>query len=412
MKEPNDLIVLYVDDEVYSLKYFEKDFSSAFRILTAPSAPAAWNLIQAQPNEIGLVLSDQRMPGETGVELLTKVRRQYPHITRILVTAYAEIADAVDAVNDAGIYRYISKPWEIPELRLSLARGLEFSALRRERDELMGLKLSALHQMLLLDRARNLAGLAAGLDGRFRNSLAAASDYIQAMPRHFARPNLEGPTRLPHGKNFEAQVRHSNEYLARVASTMWELAAENSQPETQPISFEDLFELVRKSGGTGLANGLLLKSDDSLPAMRVNTRLLSKMVLGLASGIRSVADAERPVALEAVASSDKASYVALIFHDEGADWSPEQLSRFFALGSSPSGLDPSARPELPVWFFIARHLGGRIQVKGTGSCRVLLELPADPAKGLPVETDRIRIFQQLLQGEHGLEELLTSGRKG
>ena len=411
MKDLTDLIVLYVDDEVLSLKYFEKDFSSTFRVLTAPNAQAAWNLIQAQPNEIGLVLSDQRMPGETGVELLTKIRRQYPQITRILVTAYSEISDAVDAVNDAGIYRYISKPWELPELKLSLARGLEFSALRRERDELMGLKLSALHQMLLLDRARNLAGLAAGLSGHVRDSLAAASDYVQALPRHFARPNLDGPARLPHGKNFEAQLRGSNEHLARVATTMWGLADEGLNARAEPISVQDLLESVKTAGGTGLANGLLLKSDESLPTIRLNHKLISKMLLGLASGIRSVADVERPLTLEAIASSEKAAYVALIFHDEGPDWSSEQWARFFALGANSGGLEASGRTELPVWFFLARHLGGRIQVKGTGGCRVLVEIPANPTAVPTVGGNQLRILQQLLQGEHGLEELLSSGRK-
>ena len=412
MNRTNELIVLYVDDEVLSLKYFEKDFAPEFRTQTAANAQKAWAIIQAQPNEIGLVMSDQRLPGVTGVELLTKVRRSYPHITRVLVTAYAEIADAVEAVNAAGIYRYVSKPWDLPELKLSLARGLEFSSLRRERDELMGLKLSALHQMLLLDRARNLAGLAAGLDGHFRNSLAAATDFIQAMPRHFARPNLDEKNPLPHSKNFEAQVRSSNEYLARVAATMWEFAAEGVELPAAPISTAELLQSVMKSGGAGLANGLLLKMDDSLPPLRANARLISKMVLGLASGIRSVAEKERPITLEAKAATGAAKNVTLILRDEGPDWSPEQFSRFFALGSNASGLDASAKIELPVWYFIARHHGGRIQVQGTGDCRVSIELAVDPA-ATPPPGDRVRILQQLLQGEHGLEELLASapGRK-
>ena len=412
MNDTNELIILYVDDEILSLKYFEKDFTNSFRVLTASNAQDAWKIIQAQPDEIGIVMSDQRMPGDSGVELLTKTRRAYPHITRVLVTAYAEIADAVDAVNDAGIYRYISKPWDLPELKISLARGLEFSALRRERDELMGLKLSALHQMLLLDRARNLAGLAAGLDCHFRNSLAAAVDYVEAMPRHFARPNLEGPARLAHGKNFEAQFRSSNEHLARVASAMWELAANGTDLPDAPTPLGALFASVLRTGDAGLANGLLVEADASLPPIRANARLLSKMVLGLASSIRSVAEVERPITLEAKATTGPARAVTLSFRDEGPDWSPEQISRFFALGSSRGGLDASTKPELPVWFFIARHHGGRLLVKGTKDCRVLIELAADPATAPPPK-DRMRILQQLLQGEHGLEELLASapGRK-
>ena len=92
---PNDThkqrAILYVDDEVHSLKYFEKDFSDSFTILCAPSVDRALALLAEKGNDIGVLITDQRMPGRTGVELLATVRQNWPQVNRILTTAYADL---------------------------------------------------------------------------------------------------------------------------------------------------------------------------------------------------------------------------------------------------------------------------------------------------------------------------------
>ena len=104
--------ILYVDDEEKSLKYFTRAFGDEFRVLTAANAEEGYKLLQKHADEIGLLVTDQRMPAEKGVWLLERARQLRPRILRILVTAYSDFEAAIAAVNSGAIYKYVSKPWE------------------------------------------------------------------------------------------------------------------------------------------------------------------------------------------------------------------------------------------------------------------------------------------------------------
>lgn len=128
--------VLYVDDEEQALKYFRRGFDKQFRILTAVNVTQAITLLEDPASQIGVVISDQRMPGRTGVELLSEVRKRWPAIVRILITAYTEIEDAVAAVNAGAVYKYINKPAEFSLLREVLTEAIAFHQQTIERDAL------------------------------------------------------------------------------------------------------------------------------------------------------------------------------------------------------------------------------------------------------------------------------------
>src|SRR2546430_1221668 len=152
--------ILYVDDEVNSLKAFARAYGEEFRILTAASAQEGLKLLEAHPDEIGLLMTDQRMPGEKGVWLLEKARHLRPGIVRILATAYSDMEAAIAAVNTGAIYKYVTKPWDPPQLENTLMRGLEFFIVQRERDQLLKEKMSVLHNMMIADRIVSLGLLA------------------------------------------------------------------------------------------------------------------------------------------------------------------------------------------------------------------------------------------------------------
>jgi two-component system NtrC family sensor kinase len=136
--------LLYVDDEPDNLRIFELTFRREFSILTATSAEEGLRLLNENP--VAVVLSDQRMPGMTGVEFLARVRELDPKTIRMLVTAYGDAETLGVAINDGSIYRYIPKPWEPDDVRLTLRRAIESYALDRERDALIG-ELSLLNQL-------------------------------------------------------------------------------------------------------------------------------------------------------------------------------------------------------------------------------------------------------------------------
>ena len=130
--------VLYVDDEERSLKYFSRAFQDQFRILTANSAQAGFNALEEHKDDIAVLITDQRMPGEKGTWLLEKARQLRPRIVRILATAFSDMDAAVAAVNTGAIYKYVTKPWDPPQLDATLKRAMEFFIVQRERDGTLG----------------------------------------------------------------------------------------------------------------------------------------------------------------------------------------------------------------------------------------------------------------------------------
>src|SRR5258705_9250988 len=141
--------VLYVDDEEKSLKYFSRAFEDQFRILTAGNAQEGLKVLEQHKEEIGVLMTDQRMPGEKGTWLLEKSRQLRPRIVRILATAYSDMEAAIAAVNTGAIYKYVTKPWDPPQLENTLKRGLEFFMVQRERDQLLREKMSVLQNMMI-----------------------------------------------------------------------------------------------------------------------------------------------------------------------------------------------------------------------------------------------------------------------
>jgi CheY-like chemotaxis protein len=144
--------ILFVDDEANTRKYFRRLFGEKFRILEAEDGVQALGVFRQHADEIGIIVTDQRMPNETGVGFLSKISGDYPDIIKILSTAYADIDAAIGSVNQGGIFRYITKPWDIPQLEVTLRRSMEFFTVKRERDALLGAKMQAMGNVLLASR--------------------------------------------------------------------------------------------------------------------------------------------------------------------------------------------------------------------------------------------------------------------
>ena len=155
--------ILFVDDEAMALKYFERLVGPLAPVITASSVEEGKAILQARGAEIAVLVSDQRMPGERGNELLRHAREFHPHIVRLLTTAYSDIGEAVEAINSGEIFRYINKPWELDVLRADLKQALELADLRNERNELLRDKLLAQQSQLLANRLGTLLMLGAAL---------------------------------------------------------------------------------------------------------------------------------------------------------------------------------------------------------------------------------------------------------
>lgn len=122
--------ILFVDDEPDVVSTLKRAFRKNYDVVTCTSGADAIDLIKTQP--LDLIVSDQRMPGVTGVEVLKCAMEHQPDAIRILLTGYSDMESLVKCINDAGIYKYISKPWEPEMLRLTVVRALETLGLRRK----------------------------------------------------------------------------------------------------------------------------------------------------------------------------------------------------------------------------------------------------------------------------------------
>src|SRR5438046_9204145 len=131
------------------------------------------------------------MPGEKGVWLLEKARQLRPRIIRILATAFSDMDAAVAAVNSGAIYKYITKPWDPPQLEATLKRGLGFFIVQRERDQLLKEKMATLHNMMIADRIVSLGLLAAGLSQHIRNSLVAVKTFLDLATAKLQAESLD-----------------------------------------------------------------------------------------------------------------------------------------------------------------------------------------------------------------------------
>ena len=108
--------LLYVDDEEKALHYFRQMFEDQYVIHTATNAAEGYRILEAYGPQIGVLLTDQRMPGESGVELLDRARKLNPNIIRILITAFTDYQAAVKAVNEGRAFRYLHKPMDPEEI--------------------------------------------------------------------------------------------------------------------------------------------------------------------------------------------------------------------------------------------------------------------------------------------------------
>jgi len=123
-----NLTLLIVDDEESILKSLTRTLADeGLNILTALSGNQA--LKKLEKNKVDLIISDQRMPQMSGIEFLTRVQDEHPNIITMMLTAYADIDVAIKAINDIGIYKFILKPWDEIDLKLTIAKAKRLSTL-------------------------------------------------------------------------------------------------------------------------------------------------------------------------------------------------------------------------------------------------------------------------------------------
>lgn len=138
--------VLYLDDEETNLKVFKASFRRDFDVLIANNANEAREILEKE-KDIHVIITDQRMPEETGIEFLGSIIEKHPEPIRILLTGYSDINAVIDAINKGKVFQYLSKPWKDEEIKLIIEKAYEVYDLRQQQSTYEG-KLEQTNQQL------------------------------------------------------------------------------------------------------------------------------------------------------------------------------------------------------------------------------------------------------------------------
>jgi len=408
--------VLYVDDEEKSLKYFQRAFGELFRIYTAPNAAEGLRILREKRDDIALILTDQRMPGETGVQFLEKTRQVHPRAIRFLVTAFSDLNDAIEAVNTGAIYKYVTKPWDVPMLEVTLKRAIEFYLVQTDRDILLREKLSALHKMVITDRVISLGVLAAGLGHHIRNAFVAVRTFIDLAPEmlHREQSDLDELRHPEFWNSFYAKVQAKVKSIIELLDGL-DLASVSPQP-TREVSLQlhtvvaDAWNGFRDAfAGAGL--NAEFQIPPTLPPLTVDEPkfrqlfelLFRESMISLSRG--------NTLTMEAGTETSPQGEAGLLLRvsDNGPGLPPDAVSSLF----DPFFLRVDEPQEyginLMACYFIVYHHGGRIDVS-TGEGRGLtlsIHLPLVP-RPLAAENDSREFLAKVMLNDRLWEKLLAN----
>jgi response regulator RpfG family c-di-GMP phosphodiesterase len=202
---PAPWTILCVDDEPNILSSLRRALRNPqYRVLTAPGGHEAIAIMEAAPAD--LVISDMRMPGMDGAQLLGQIRRRWPRTMRILLTGYADVDSTIAAINEGQIYRYVNKPWDDGELQVTVAQALERLALEREKARLEALtqvqneELRSFNAQLELRVEQRTAEVTQANDKLKRNYMTSIKVFANLI-------ELRGSQLVGHGRRLAESTR-------------------------------------------------------------------------------------------------------------------------------------------------------------------------------------------------------------
>lgn len=251
--------ILIIDDEKRSLETLERTLSFDFTVFTASTIEEAKQILSDE--WIQVILCDQLMPEMTGVEFLQEVREKWPETIRIIISGYTEAEDIITGINKAGIYQYITKPWQPDNLILTLQNALQLFDLQRQNELLaIELKMTADSAQRIIDQRKNKLKEAYKDDNgiiRSKNSpMNVVCDQIRQIAGYDVSVLICGESGT--GKELAARALHYN-------SLRWDKAfvVENCGALPDELLESELFG-HRKGAFTGAINdhiGLFERAD-------------------------------------------------------------------------------------------------------------------------------------------------------
>ncbi|MHB8482090.1 MAG: ATP-binding response regulator [Nitrospiria bacterium] len=367
--------LLFVDDEdlaVSSLKnYFEKEFT----IYTATKGDQALDLIDRHP-EIVLILTDQRMPGMTGVQLLKQVMDKRPDIIRMLMTAFTDLKTLIDAVNLGQVYQYVEKPYEPSQLKQYLKSGIERYFLIKETERLYSEKVATMQKMARMNRLEAIGILAAGMAHEINNPLVAIQTFLEMAP---GKRTEDDPD---FWEEFHQVASKDVARIRKIISKLLTYAKAREDPQLSLVK-TDLNQLIKENVSLlekeAEKKNLSIKEklEPDLPPISLDIEKMKQVMINLILNAIH-ATSEGCITIETAILNE--NFVRISVSDTGCGISEENMQKlfnpFFTTKEGGTGLG------LTTCHDIIDHHRGTIDVKSglsTGTT-FMIHLPVDPLK--------------------------------
>ncbi len=299
--------VLAVDDEQDVLDVLQRALEDEYEVFTALSGSEALEILKREPMD--MLITDQRMPVMSGIKLIEKSKKINPGMVRIILTGYTEPADLIDAINRGEVYRYITKPWDLNELLITIRNGLEAYQLRKDKERLLGdLQLRLNSMTVFLDLSKEAARAQS-----YEEIIQAVVKYLpyivefdvcaSLIEQEHGKALLNIHCRKPvHEKllfgvraDMTAAYAKSSGQQIPENSLLIHLTGERTRPEEPKTGFRSSVEVMLKSEGepTGLIRLLAFKEDVFREDTRQLLDILANQTGEIVRGLKSQLIAER-----------------------------------------------------------------------------------------------------------------------
>jgi two-component system probable response regulator PhcQ len=356
---PDSRQLLVVDDEPLALKYFQRTFGNTYKVHTASSVQEALSVLDRLGGAIGVVVADQRMPGESGLVLLTHVREHYPETVGILTTAYSDVGVLVQAINTGAVFSFVSKPWNLDELAKTLDRAV---ASHFDRTALRMAEQSIHPSTASLDHRITEAGIIASRIGHYVNNAFCPVTFL--IDQLIANHRTPGSLPLDFLKGLK-------KHIAEVSTTLAELEQASGghvSSSCAPVNLECILDRVLQETSFMREQKRLavdVNARASIPKIHGNALQIEKMCrFMIAEELVSLpADSRLSVHLSCEESFHRGPCAKLEFEDYvplGKGLSENKLLHPFHLrGGNPKEFGVF----LTSSYLIARNHGGRLSTR-------------------------------------------------
>ena len=341
-----DSLIIYVDDERANRVVFEQAFRGRFNIRAVATGEEALALLAL--GGVATLVTDQRMPGMSGHELLVRAKEMRPDVVRVVITAYSDVDPILRAVNDGLVARYLIKPWDRTELEQILAWSIEAATLARH-DSALQLRLmrterlvtlGALGASVLHDLQQPIASTRLNVDRLSQHlSVVGAAAARNATPQ--VREALAELPELLDDLRIAADVTQGIvAQLQAFLSPRPDAATTPADRSTDPLrvmryAMSVCRQVVTKAGGT-----IVYEGPPALPTIAIGATELAQVLINLVSNAaHALRPADGRVTLGAVVENER---VRISVTDDGCGMPPDVLRRagtaFFSTRPDGTGL--------------------------------------------------------------------------